>query len=548
VLAHKHGTAAQRRRAIALLVAFVAAAVGCGDDINEATNVGGQTRGTVAGVELDTPEAPDVSYPDPLAEYDDIDSYMENPSDPLDDFEDPYSAPGEAIGAIQWVELESGLDDGYLTVPLDYDDPNGETIDLYLTRHRAQDPDNRIGSLLVNPGGPGVLGSSLAYAAEAVYGQDLLDRFDIIGWDPRGTGYIEYVDCIEEYTPYFGIDSSPDNDLEWVLLSDAIGEFTDGCSERSERLLPHVSTMNSARDMDAIRDALGEDTISYFGFSYGSELGATWATMFPTTVRAAVLDGAVDPTVAYFEQNLQQAAGFEAAFNTFLADCAADERCAFHNDGNTFDAFDELAEDIGNLHPTAIDEVSDGVLYTAIAAALYSEGQWRDLEQALADAQEGDYDGLRALWEQYYELESDGYNYTDTLEAYFAINCLDDPGTTSIDELRRREPELQAAAPRLGRSWLLELAMCAQWTERPTESIVITGAGAGPVLVVGTTGDAATPLASTQAMADALEDGRLVVVTANQHTGYGVNGCVNDAVEAYLINPSNPPKDGLTCP
>ena len=171
-------------------------------------------------------------------------------------------------------------------------------FELYLARHLATKPDERIGTLLVNPGGPGFGGSELAVHADQIYGQTLLDHFDIVGWDPRGTGASEpAIDCIDDYDHFFaGADITPDDEAERQQLVDLAKEFADDCVDKNADILQYVGTNNSARDMDAIRRALGEDTISYFGFSYGSELGATWATMFPDTVRAAVLDGAVDPT------------------------------------------------------------------------------------------------------------------------------------------------------------------------------------------------------------------------------------------------------------
>ena len=282
-------------------------ATGCGGDDGAAPTSGSQATSTeppTPTTSVGTPTAP------PPAESD-------APTAP------PATADAPPRPTIDWTTCGTGLDCGRLAVPIDHDRPDAGTIELSLVRHRASDPDRRIGSLLVNPGGPGFGGSVLAAQAEFVYGPELLGAFDIIGWDPRGTGASSpAVDCVDEIDPYFGLDSSPDDEAERRAIEDAADRFTAGCVRRSGEVLPFVSTTASARDIDLIRRALGEDTISYFGFSYGSELGAAWVTLFPDTVRAAVLDGAADPTVGYLEQNLQQAAGFEAAFDTFLADCA----------------------------------------------------------------------------------------------------------------------------------------------------------------------------------------------------------------------------------
>ena len=517
------------RIALAGLTGLFAAA--CGDGVDE--GLGRTARGTIDGVPLHTVEPGTVPPESDGDDGDDGDDgvFTVDPDDPF-----------------AWFDVGDGIEEGQLEVPLDYDDPSGDTLLLTVARHRAVDPDQRIGTLLVNPGGPGFSGTGLAYGAESIYGQDVLDRFDIVGWSPRGTGYVQWVDCIDDYDPYFGIDSSPDTVAEFDDLVAAAEGFAEGCAELSGDLLPHIGTADSARDMNAIREALGEDTISYFGFSYGSELGAVWATMFPDTVRAVVLDGAADPTVNYLQQQIQQAAGNEAAFATFLTQCSAAPDCAFHNDGNAEGAFDRLHAEI-DANPVVVERdrtpVTQGVLLTAVAESLYDASDWPRLEAALADLQDGDGAAILELYDQYYGYWGDGWD--DALEAYFAISCLDDPGATSVEELFSHEAEFVAAAPRFGRAWMAELVICAVWPEPQARYDTITGAGAGPILVVGTTGDAATPLESSRNMARALEDGHLVVVNADQHTGYGVNRCVEVAVDGYLVDPEAPLADEIDC-
>ena len=520
-----------------LVAAICVLAAGCGDDIDDGS-AGRAARDVIDGVELAPPDSPAPTTDPPSTDPPDDTT----PDDTLPTFEPDDSPFG-------WVDFGGGVEEGSLEVPLDYADPEGATLELYVARHRALDPGRRIGTLLVNPGGPGFGGSDLAWAAEQIYGQELLDRFDIVGWDPRGTGFSEpFVDCIDDYDRYFGIDSSPDTPEERQNTIDLSTELAQACDDHSGDILPFVSTENSARDMDAIRDALGEDQISYFGFSYGSELGATWATMFPDTVRAAVLDGAADPTVAYLEQNLQQAAGFEAALTTFLAECSAERRCAFHNDGDAEGAFDELSAAV-DAEPVEVEplrtSITQGVLMSAVSSALYEEAAWTQLSRALADLQDGDGEGVLDLYDRYYSQNE--FESSNGTEAYFAINCLDDPGSTGPDDLYTHEAEFAAVAPRMGRSWLLELTVCAVWTHAPAGTIPITGAGAGPILVMGTTGDTATPLEGTRRMAEALEDGHLVIVDANQHTGYGVNRCGDDTIDQYLVDPTAPLDDEIDC-
>ena len=518
-------------RRAALLATFCLFTAACGDGVDEGVNEGRGDRGTIDGVTLNTPHSPDTGGTDTTT---------------------PDTEPGnthDSDEAFAWTDHGDGTQDGTLSVPLDYDDPNGEMITLYVVRHLAADPSQRIGTLLVNPGGPGYGGSGLAYSADNIYGQALLDRFDIVGWDPRGTGFSEpAVDCVADYDHYFGLDSSPDTNAERQALIDVGTEFGAACEADNGNLLAHLSTVDSARDMNAIREALGEATISYFGFSYGSELGATWATLFPDTVRAAVLDGAVDPTVGYLEQNIQQAAGFEATFNEFLAQCSANSNCAFHNGGDAEGAFDELSAKI-DAHPVTVDpdrtKVTQGVLFTAVTDAMYDQSYWPRLELALADLQDGDGRGTLDLYDDYYGYQ--GGSWGNELEAYFAIGCLDDPGSTGPTDLLSHETEFAAAAPRLGRGWMAELLFCSVWPVPAAPPITITGAGAGPIVVMGTTGDPATPLQATRNMATALQDGHLVVVKADQHTGYGVNSCGDDTIDNYLVDPSVPLAREIDC-
>jgi hypothetical protein len=270
--------------------------------------------------------------------------------------------------------------------------------------------------------------------------------------------------------------------------------------------------------------------------------------MFPDTVRAVVLDGATDPTVGYLQQNIEQAAGFEATFDTFLAQCSADSTCKFNNGGDAEGAFDALSADI-DAHPITVTpdrtKVTQGVLFTAVAEAMYDQSSWPRLELALSDLQGGDGQGTLDLYDDYYGYQ--GGSWGNELEAYFAINCLDDPGSTGPDDLLSHEAEFAAAAPRLGRGWMAELLFCSVWPVPAAPPVEITGAGAGPIVVMGTTGDPATPLQSTRNMANALEDGHLVIVKADQHTGYGVNSCGDDTVDNYLVDPSAPLDDEIDC-
>ncbi|MDJ0771736.1 MAG: alpha/beta hydrolase [Ilumatobacter sp.] len=452
--------------------------------------------------------------------------------------------------AIEWEEFNDAVDVGTLEVPVDYDDPAGPTFELFLARYRAIDSDNRVGSLLVNPGGPGFGGSDYAFFAAQVFDRPLLERFDIIGWDPRGTGESDPpIDCIDDYDPYFtDIDSTPETEEERTELVETAQDFARQCVANNADIIQHVGTNNSARDMDSIRRALGEETISYFGFSYGSELGATWATLFPETVRAAVLDGAADPEADALESSLQQLAGFEASLTKFLARCSADTECPLHNDGDAESAFEELMVSLDAdpvIGETGRPRVNRDVATIAVIQAMYSESFWAALRTSLGAAADGDGSGLLALHDNYYQRASDG-TYGNELEAFQAISCADTPERPTVDEVEAEQELFTEVAPRLVPEGSAGGFFCSFFPEAIEPRATVTGDGAGPIVVIGTTGDPATPFESTVRMSNILEDGRLVVVEADQHTGYGVNRCVIEVVNDYLID-LEPPADETEC-
>ncbi len=462
------------------------------------------------------------------------------------------NATAFVVNPIEWNTCEGStsteVECGNIEVPFDYSDPDKGSFVLYVKKHNAANPADRIGSMLVNPGGPGFGGSSLADDAEYYFSQDLIDRFDIIAWDPRGTGEsTPAVDCVDTFDEYFGLDSPPETPEEKQALIDASQAFNDKCAENSGTILPYISTRASAQDINSLRLALGEEKVSFFGFSYGSELGTTWATMFPETVRAIVVDGAVDPNASSIQEGMNQAKGFEGQLATFLKQCSERTTCEFHNNGDAEAAFDKLVLDI-DAKPLEVSKdrtpVTQGVLFTAVAQAMYSDYYWPQLSEALSAAQNGDGKGILQLYDDYYQRKADG-TYGNELEAFLAISCLDDPGATSTKEVDSHIEDFIAAAPRLGGNFAYGYS-CALWPVKQAAKVSITGKGAGPIVVVGTTGDPATPLESTRKMAQGLEQGILIVVDANQHTGYGANNCVVKAVDDYLIKLTVPAKD-LTC-
>ena len=439
-----------------------------------------------------------------------------------------------------------------LNVPYDYENPTlGSFAIPVRVRPAAKSPS--AGPLFVNRGGPGAESASMATDADFFFSQKLIDSFDIVAFDPRGTGATEpHVDCVDEVDPYFAADITFDTPEERQRLIDDAQAFNDACQERSGEILPYISTVSSARDIDTLRRALGYDKISYFGFSYGSELGATWARLFPSTVRAAVFDGASDPNASYLQAGLDQAAGFERELNKFFADCATRKTCAAYNSGNPAALFDEMMRRV-ERDPLFVNDkrtlVTSTVAYTAVVDAMYSSALWPTLSEAIADATKkpiADGTGLLALYDDYYQRRPDG-SYDNLLEAFIAISCLDDNGGETVDGVDAQIPKFEEVAPRLGKFFGIGYN-CALW---PAKSLTadrapVSNIGTGPIVVVGTTGDAATPLESSRKMAAALTDGRLIIATEDQHTGYGTSECVTDRVDAYLVELEIPAKES-TC-
>jgi pimeloyl-ACP methyl ester carboxylesterase len=289
--------------------------------------------------------------------------------------------------------------------------------------------------------------------------------------------------------------------------------------------------------MDAIRQALGEAQASFLGYSYGSELGAVWATLFPDTVRAAVLDGAAHPDSEGIEPVKQQQLGFENVFDAFLAQCSAEPSCPFHNDGDAGGAFDRLLDDLDENPvpgPDGRPLVGQEIAVGGAIQAMYTDRRWPALERALDDAANGDGSGLLALHDSYFQRDPNDGSYSNLLESFQAITCADDPERLTPEESDERADELIGIAPRLF-PYTTGSYTCDFFPASADPRAEITGERAGPIVVIGTTGDPSTPLTSSAAMADALEEGRLVTVEANQHTAYRSGECINEIVHRYLI-------------
>ncbi|WP_340539175.1 alpha/beta hydrolase [Nocardioides sp. GXZ039] len=441
-----------------------------------------------------------------------------------------------------------------LTVPLDYLEPDGETIDLALERVPAADSENRVGSLVVNPGGPGAPGTSMAENSSSYFPQDLLDRVDIVAFDPRGTGESAPVDCVSdaELDAFIAQDPTPDDAAEIAEFTDTGKEFFEGCVANSGDVAAHISTVEAARDMDVLRSALGEEQLSYLGFSYGTTLGSTYASLFPKSVGRFVLDGATDPLLDAKGDALSQAAGFQTALNAYIDDCLADGDCFLGADADEARAtvsglLDSIEE---NPLPTDQDgrDLQAGNAFYGVAYPLYSKEAWSFLDQALQEGLDGDGSTLLLLSDLYGSRNPDGSYSDNSLEAFPSINCLDDPTALPADEVPALYPEFEKASPTFGRFFAWGLSGCLGVAVKASEPAPkIEAPGAAPILVVGTTRDPATPYEEAVALAEQLDSGVLLTRDGDGHTGYNQgNECIDDAVEGYLLD-GEVPADGTTC-
>ena len=449
---------------------------------------------------------------------------------------------------IAWRDCDS-FECASIEVPLDYAHPSGDTIELAILRRRANDRANRVGSLLINPGGPGVSGIGYAQNSEYAFNEPILDRYDIVGWDPRGVGASSAVECMSDQATdeYLAADGTPDSPAEVQRILELQRAFTRGCERNSRGLLSHVGTMDSARDIDIIREVLGEGRTDYFGASYGTELGATYADLFPERVGRMVLDGALDPSVSSQQLAVGQLRGFQRAVSAFIDDCITREGCPI---GPTAaDAEQQVIDLLWQADTLPLTTNSDRVLTEALAttgviAAMYDQASgWPALRIGLDRALQGDGTVLLALADSYSERNPDGTYASNINDAFPTISCTDRPETSTVAQIRKTIPRLQRISPIFGRGFAWAASSCSGWPvadgEFPRKLMAI---GSAPILVVGTTRDPATPYEWSVGLAKQLDAGVLLSRNGDGHTAYNAgNSCIDNFIEAYLIDGVVPP-------
>ncbi|QDQ13542.1 alpha/beta hydrolase [Streptomyces spectabilis] len=442
-----------------------------------------------------------------------------------------------------------------MKAPLDWEKPEGDTIGIALIRARASGAeDKRIGSLVFNFGGPGGSGVTTLPAFGTDYAK-LRTRYDLVSFDPRGVGRSDGVTCEddEQLDAYFQQDATPDDAAERKKFIDNVKSFNGACDKNSGKVLPHVRTTDVARDMDLMRQVLGDDKLHYFGISYGTELGGVYAHLFPKNVGRAVFDAVVDPTETPEQGSLGQAKGFQLALDNFAKDCVSQE-----DDCPVGDTEDDVkariakllkdldAKPLPGLPPRRLTQTA---ATNGIVQALYSQDFWPYLTEGLEGAYDGDGRILMVLSDSMNGRDEDG-EYSNLSAANVAINCADDKPRYTMSDVQARLPRFREASPLFGDYLAWGMLGCTDWAvPGQADHPDVQASGAAPILVIGNTGDPATPYEGARKMVGALGEGVGVELTykGQGHGAYdSKDTCVRGAVDGYLLD-GTVPKSGTVC-
>lgn len=452
----------------------------------------------------------------------------------------------------------SGLTCAKATVPIDWADPSAGTLKLALIRHVTTGA-GRIGSLLVNPGGPGgsgydMVSQSLTYFTDAA----LRAKFDIVGWDPRGVGKSSPISCYDGKQMdsfLYAVPAAPEGSDAWLASRIPLEKaYAAACAKNTGALLGHIDADSNARDMDLLRAVLGDRTLNYLGFSYGTFFGAHYAELFPKNVGRLVLDGPVDPSITEPVDFTTQMAGFESAFRAYLTDCLAGTDCPFS--GTLDDALAEtkaIIAKVGGESLTSGDGriLTLGTLGTAISYPLYNRDSWPDLSQMFQGLENGSAFLAFQFADAYNGRNANG-DYTEETNVYTAALCLDGVFPETLAGTRATMDTIAAAAPTIGAilsysDWVHVDIACQNWPYAPVlKPEQIHAKGAAAIMVVGTTNDPATPYSGAVSLAKQLDSGHLVTRKGQGHTAYASgNKCIDRTVDAYLIDGTVPARDPL---
>lgn len=447
------------------------------------------------------------------------------------------AAPGKLPDGTAW-------ECANLKVPLDHAKPAGDTIDLALIRAKAEGGGKRIGSLVFNFGGPGASGvATLPGYAEA---RSLRSHYDLVSFDPRGVGNSAGVTCLSDKE----LDEQRAETHDLAGTAEQNKQTAAACAKKSGKVLPHVGTESAARDMDLIRQALGDTKLHYFGISYGTELGGVYAHLFPKHVGRTVLDAVVDPTQDAVQESLGQARGFQLALDNYLAHCVKTPgTCPYRSPEDGHRRITDLLTKTGKqpLPTKSGRKLTKEQAVMGIVRTLYSKEAWPALSVSLSEAEQGSGDTLLMLADEYLGRDGKGH-YNNSQSASAAINCADTKQRATPKEVQAKLPEFRKASPVFGELTATGLLGCTGWPVTGKGDTPDVSAQGAPIVVIGNAGDPATPVAGARKMAEKLGKGvgMLLTVKGEGHGTYGVNQCATEAVNGHLLD-GKVPADGTVC-
>ncbi|MGH3471518.1 MAG: alpha/beta hydrolase, partial [Nocardioidaceae bacterium] len=452
---------------------------------------------------------------------------------------------------VTWSGCGGGDQCASIWVPLDYHHPDGRAITIKAKRQPARDQAKKVGSLFINPGGPG--GSGIDYLSYVGFPTSVTDIYDVIGFDPRGVGESTPIECVSNRAmdTYLASNPSPDTPAEIAQFKRQWKQFTSGCVQNSGALLDHVSTVETAKDLDILRAVVKDPKLNYFGASYGTYLGTTYAALFPTHVRRMVLDGAVDPLALPRTTEIDQAAGFQTALTAYLQYCVGRGNCPLGSSvGAAQTRLIQLLDDVGK-HPLPTSsgrKLTAGLAFYGVILPLYSRDNWQYETTALTQALQGRGDVLLALADAYASRLPNGTYKDNSLQVQSAVNCLDHPEHESVADILRGRKAFLKASPVFGATAMWWPYSCSNWPVKPTWPHPSYAAkGAPPIIVIGTTRDPATPYQQAVNLARDLSSGVLLTRNGDGHTAYASgNVCIDTTVDNYFTRDLVPP-NGKRC-
>ncbi|MDQ0754226.1 alpha/beta hydrolase [Arthrobacter sp. B3I4] len=454
---------------------------------------------------------------------------------------------------LNWTRCEGDFQCAKVKVPLDYSKPDGGTIEIAALKLAAKSG-NKKGSLLVNPGGPGGSGYDFVKDAGTTNISDKVRAaYDVVGFDPRGVKRSAPVTCLTDRerdanrAKIYNLDTD-------AGLAEALADnkaIAAKCAEKTGPVLAHVDTVSAAKDLDILRGVLNDTKLNYLGYSYGTFLGSTYASLFPDNVGRMVLDGAMDPSLSYEELTAGQAKAFEKAIRAYVTKCLQGSGCPFSGspDAAVGQIGDLIAAVAANPRPAKDGRIVNASMFVSgFILPFYNDDNWPVLTQALDSAMKGDLSPMLRLSDFGADREPDGTYSANSTFAFNAINCLDYPMSSDTAAMRAEEQQLRQLSPTLGYYFAYGGTSCKDWPYKNLRTPApVEYKGSADIVVVGTTGDPATPVEWASALRKQLGTASLLTWKGEGHTAYGrSNSCIEKAVDGYLVD-GKTPADNTVC-